>query len=112
MKENATSNSSPVIKVGTSGYSFDDWRGTFYPADIHKAAMLAFYAQHFDTVEVNATYYRIMPPIVFERMAEKTPDHFEFIVKTNQATTHEGKDEEVVGKFRESGQSHGAHRSA
>ena len=91
-----------MIKVGTSGYSFEDWRGTFYPPDIPKGEMLGFYAQHFDVVEVNATYYRVLPPIVFERMAEKTPDDFEFIVKVNKATTHEGKDEEVVGPFRES----------
>jgi uncharacterized protein YecE (DUF72 family) len=102
MKGNRVSGSSQKIKVGTSGYSFEDWRGTFYPADIDKAAMLTFYTQHFDTVEVNSTYYRILPPIVFERMAAKAPDHFEFIVKVNQATTHEGKDGEVVEKFKAS----------
>lgn len=102
MKGKAASSLSSIIKVGTSGYSFEDWRGTFYPVDIDKGAMLAFYTQYFDTVEVNATYYRILPPVVFERMAERTPDHFEFMVKAHQATTHEGKDEKVVGTFRES----------
>jgi len=90
-----------MIRIGTSGYSFDDWRGTFYPEDLSKGKMLEFYVRHFDTVEINATYYRIPSPRTFESMARRTPDEFEFMVKVNQGTTHERKDAEVVKPFRD-----------
>jgi len=76
------------VKIGTSGYSYDDWRGIFYPRDLPKGDMLPFYAQHFDAVEINSTYYRIPHRAVFYHLGQKTPDQFEFIVKMNQATTH------------------------
>ena len=79
------------IRIGTSGYSFDDWKGAFYPEDIAKGKMLDFYAQHFDTVEVNSTYYRIPPHHVFYHMAQKTPDDFHFIVKVHADVTHRRK---------------------
>ncbi len=76
------------IKIGTSGYSFEDWRGVFYPPDLPKGKMLDFYAQHFNTVEINSTYYRIPPAAVFYHLANKTPADFEFIVKVHQQVTH------------------------
>jgi len=76
------------ILVGTSGFSYDDWRGFFYPQDIKKGEMLAYYATKFRAVEVNSSYYTIPPPMTFERMAEKTPDGFRFAVKTNKDITH------------------------
>ena len=91
-----------MVRIGTSGYSFKDWRGTFYPEDIAQKDMLGFYAARFDIVEVNATYYRLLPAATFQTMADKTPDGFGFVVKTNQATTHQGEDENVVKEFRES----------
>ena len=48
------------IHLGTSGYSFPDWKGTFYPENISGSRMLEFYAGHFDSVEINSSYYRIM----------------------------------------------------
>ena len=75
--------------IGTSGYSYEDWRGVFYPEDIPKGKMLDFYAQHFSAVEINSTYYRIPHPAVFAQMEKKTPPGFEFIVKTNSETTHQ-----------------------
>ena len=80
------------IRLGTSGYSFQDWIGPFYPPGIEKGQMLNFYAQKFSTVEVNSTYYRIPHPAVFYHMAEKTPDNFDFIVKVNKETTHTRKE--------------------
>ena len=77
-----------TIKIGTSGYSYDDWRGPFYPENLPKADMLPYYCQYFDCVELNTTYYTIPPATTFQRLQEKTPDHFEFIIKTNQETTH------------------------
>ncbi len=76
------------VAVGTSGYSFADWVGNFYPSGIRKGDMLKEYSRHFAVVEVNSTYYRIPHPIVLRRMEEKTPDGFEFVIKANQEMTH------------------------
>jgi len=76
------------VKIGTSGYSFDDWRGTFYPKDIDKGKMLDHYVQHFDTVEINSTYYGIPHPRIFENMVKKAPPGFDFMVKVPSTFTH------------------------
>jgi uncharacterized protein YecE (DUF72 family) len=78
------------ILVGTSGYSFRDWVGPFYPPGMKAGDFLRHYALHFPVVEVNATYYAIPSPDVTERMAEKTPPGFRFIVKLHQSMTHAG----------------------
>ncbi len=78
------------ILVGTSGYSFTDWVGPFYPPGTRSGDFLSFYSRHFDAVEVNSTYYRIPHPRVLEQMEKKTPPGFRFVVKLNQAMTHEG----------------------
>jgi uncharacterized protein YecE (DUF72 family) len=80
------------IRIGTSGYSFPDWVGQFYPPGIEKGKMLDFYIQHFKTVEINSTYYRIPHPAVMRNMERKTPPDFEFIVKTHSSFTHERRD--------------------
>jgi uncharacterized protein YecE (DUF72 family) len=91
------------IKIGTSGYSFEDWRGEFYPADVPKGKMLDYYQNHFDTVEINATYYRIPHPRIMANIAAKVKPHFEFVVKANQNLTHERRQiEEPAREFRES----------
>ena len=80
---------SNIIKLGTSGYSFQDWKGNFYPEKIEKGKMLDYYAQHFDTVEINSTYYTIPHSKVFYYLSQKTGDDFEFIVKVHKQVTHE-----------------------
>ena len=82
------------ITIGTSGYSYDDWRTHFYPPEIPKSSMLHFYGQYFKTVEVNSSYYHIPTASTFERMLKKTPADFEFIIKVNQETTHRRKENE------------------
>jgi uncharacterized protein YecE (DUF72 family) len=77
------------IFVGTSGYSFPDWVGPFYPPGTRPGDFLPFYARHFGTVEVNSTYYRVPSPRAIEQMERKTPPGFRFMVKVNQAMTHE-----------------------
>lgn len=90
------------IVVGTSGYSFQDWIGGFYPEGTKKGDMLREYTKHFECVEVNSTYYRIPHPVVLRRMEEKTPPGFEFIIKANQEMTHKGsKDLSVYRSFDE-----------
>lgn len=77
-----------TLQVGTSGYSFDDWYGAFYPDKLPKTKMLEYYAQFFKTVEINMTYYRIPTPKVFEGMLKKTRPEFTFFVKTHESLTH------------------------
>jgi uncharacterized protein YecE (DUF72 family) len=76
------------ILVGTSGYSFDDWVGKFYPDGIRKGNMLSYYVQHFPVVEVNSSYYRIPRSAVLHQMERKTPPGFEFIIKAHKSMTH------------------------
>ncbi len=79
-------------KIGTSGYSYKDWEGVFYPPGLPAGKKLDYYAQQFDTVEINSTYYAIPNHSVFYHLSRKTPDAFEFIVKTHQETTHKRRD--------------------
>ena len=85
-----------MIHIGTSGYSFKDWKGEFYPVDIKNSEMLDFYARHFKVVEINSTYYAIPKPATFERMVEKTPPDFGFTVKAHSGMTHDRKDNKSV----------------
>jgi uncharacterized protein YecE (DUF72 family) len=75
--------------VGTSGYSFRDWVGTFYPEGTRGGQMLPLYARSFPAVEVNTTYYRMPGGKLFERMVERTPEGFAFMVKAYRGMTHE-----------------------
>jgi len=95
---NIDSREKQTVRVGTSGYSYEDWRGPFYPADLPSSKMLEYYCSHFETVELNSTYYAIPRSGTFQRLAEKTPAHFEFIVKVNQETTHRRQENEKAIK--------------
>lgn len=77
------------FRIGTSGYSFADWVGPFYPPGTRPADFLSFYSRHFDTVELNTTFYGIPKPSVLEQMERKTPSSFTFVVKLNRAMTHD-----------------------
>jgi len=77
-----------MIKIGTSGYSFKVWVGTYYPEGIKSNKMLEHYTGDFKTVEINSTYYRIPHPKVFESIAGKVSADFDFIVKVNSEVTH------------------------
>lgn len=76
------------IRIGTSGYSYEDWRNVFYPAHLPKGKFLDFYAQFFNAVEINSTYYAIPSRETVLKISKKTPLDFAFIVKTNKETTH------------------------
>ncbi len=90
------------IRIGTSGYSFEDWRGNFYPAQIEKGKMLDHYQAYFNTVEINSTYYRIPHQAVIFNMVKKTRPEFEFLIKANQSLTHQRKEiEEPTQEFME-----------
>ncbi len=78
-----------MVYIGTSGFSYDDWIGHFYPEDIQRRDMLRYYAERFKCVELNFTYYRMPDPRTLGQMAAKTPDGFRFVVKANSEMTHE-----------------------
>ena len=90
-----------VVWVGTSGFSFPDWVGTFYPKELSKAEWLAYYARHFPALELNSSFYGIPSVKTMQRLCERTPPNFRFVVKANRKTTHESADAEVAGAFRE-----------
>ena len=75
------------LHVGTSGYSYKEWKGAFYPEDLPPAKMLAFYATHFDTVEINNTFYRMPAPSLVKKWASEVPEGFTFVLKAPQWMT-------------------------
>src|SRR5450755_924957 len=77
-----------MIHVGTCGFSYRDWVGSFYPPGIKAQAMLAYYAARFSAVEIDSTYYAIPKPSLFESMSERTPAGFRFCVKAPGSVTH------------------------
>ncbi len=96
------------IRIGTSGWSYPSgdgtWNGIFYPAKGNagkrgkgKFDELAFYAEHFDTVEINSTFYRIPAPATAASWAKRTPRDFEFSLKLFQKFTHPEMFEKATG---------------
>ena len=76
------------IHIGTSGWNYEHWKGIFYPPDCPKSKWLEFYAQHYGTVELNASFYRLPKPQTFENWRARTPDNFLWAVKANKYITH------------------------
>ena len=76
------------LYVGTSGYSYKEWKGTFYPEDLAPKQMLAFYGERFRTVEINNTFYRMPRASVLEAWAGEVPADFKFVLKASQRITH------------------------
>jgi len=77
------------IRIGTSGYHFKDWVGTVYPKGLQPKNFLPYYAQMFDCVEVNASFYQVPTAALFEGMLAKVPHGFQFAVKTPKEMTHD-----------------------
>ena len=76
------------VLVGTSGFSYPAWKGTFYPSDLPARRMLAFYAGVLDTVEINHTFRRLPTPALLAGWASQTPADFRFALKAPQRITH------------------------
>ena len=76
------------VLVGTSGYSYKEWKGVFYPEDMKPAGMLRFYAERFGTVEINNTFYRMPDEELLRRWAGEVPAGFTFVLKASQRITH------------------------
>jgi uncharacterized protein YecE (DUF72 family) len=79
------------VRAGTSGYSYKEWKGYFYPADLPEARMLRFYAERLSTVEINNTFYRMPAEKVLLNWAAQVPDNFAFVLKAPRRITHEKK---------------------
>jgi uncharacterized protein YecE (DUF72 family) len=76
------------VHVGCSGWVYPHWRERFYPKGVPQREWLGFYAEHFDTVEVNNTFYRLPKPPMVEGWAEHSPRGFTFAVKVSRYMTH------------------------
>lgn len=84
-----TTTSIPNLHLGTSSWSSEDWVGPFYPPGTPPAAFITEYAKHFDTVEVDATFYRTPAASMVNNWRERTPPGFIFAAKIPQVITHE-----------------------
>jgi len=76
------------IYIGTSGWNYKHWKELFYPAGCPKTKWLEFYAKHYGTVELNASFYRLPKPQTFENWRKRTPDNFIWSVKASRYITH------------------------
>ena len=77
------------VWAGTSGYSYPEWKGAFYPEDSRPADFLEYYASRLPTVEINNTFYRFPSEQVVEQWRAQTPTHFRFAVKAHRRITHQ-----------------------
>ena len=84
------------VLVGTSGYSYKEWKGGFYPPELKDADMLRFYAERFSTVEINNTFYRMPSPELLSRWAGEVPAGFRFVLKAPRRITHEKRLHDVA----------------
>jgi uncharacterized protein YecE (DUF72 family) len=76
------------VFIGTSGYSYKEWKGSFYPKDLSAAKMLAYYSARLPTVEANNTFYKMPSPKVLGEWSAQVPAEFVFAVKAPQRITH------------------------
>ena len=76
------------LRAGTSGFSYKEWKGPFYPAKTKPAEMLRYYATRLPTVEINNTFYRLPTPALLKEWREQVPDTFRFAVKAPRRITH------------------------
>jgi len=79
------------LRIGTSGFHYKHWKGPFYPKECPTVKMLDFYIQHFDTVELNNSFYRLPEASAFDCWREATPQNFIFAVKASRYLTHNKK---------------------
>ena len=90
------------IHVGIGGWDYEPWRGTFYPPGLAKTKQLEHAASRLSAIEINATYYKLQSPELFERWAKAVPDGFKFAIKGSRFCTNRralGEAAEAVGRF-------------
>ncbi len=84
-----------ILRVGTSGFSYKEWKGSFYPEDLPQSKFLSYYAEHFSTVEINNTFYRMPKPDLLDGWAQQVGDDFRFVLKASRRITHQGRLKDV-----------------
>jgi uncharacterized protein YecE (DUF72 family) len=89
-----------AIRAGTSGYNYPEWRGSFYPERFPTSRMLTYYAERFDTVEINYTFYRTPSQKTVAGWLDETPDAFTFVLKAPRRITHEARLRDVAEPLR------------
>jgi uncharacterized protein YecE (DUF72 family) len=89
-----------VIHVGTSGYNYPEWKGTFYPDNLAASKMLAYYAERFSTVEINYTFYRMPTAALVAGWAAQVPADFKFTLKAPKRITHDRRLRDVADPVR------------
>ena len=91
-----------VLSVGTSGYSYKEWLGPFYPEKLPASEMLSYYAERFTTVEINNTFYRMPAESVLEHWSQQVSEQFTFTLKAPKRITHVNRlrdSEALVAEF-------------
>lgn len=81
----------PQLFIGTSGWHYSDWMGTFYPAEVTGYHELAYHARFFNTVENNSSFYRIASEPTYKTWGKMTPEDYKFSIKLNRQITHDNK---------------------
>jgi len=89
-----------MIYVGTSGYSYKEWKGSFYPEKLPPKEMLSYYAERFNVVELNNTFYRLPKPEMVESWKAQVPQNFRFTMKASQGITHFRRLKDATGATR------------
>jgi uncharacterized protein YecE (DUF72 family) len=90
-----------AIWVGTSGYNYPEWKGSFYPEKLPAAKMLAYYAERFATVEINYTFYRAPNEKILDGWSRATPDRFRLTLKAPKRITHDARLKECGDSVRQ-----------
>ena len=88
------------LYVGTSGYSYKEWKGSFYPERLSPKEMLSYYAERFKAVELNNTFYRLPQPEMVESWKAQVPRDFRFTMKASQGITHFRRLKDAAGATR------------
>jgi len=88
------------LYVGTSGYSYKEWKGSFYPEKLPPKEMLSYYAERFNVVELNNTFYRLPKPEMVESWKAQVPQNFRFTMKASQGITHFRRLKDATGATR------------
>ena len=89
-----------VVYVGTSGYNYPEWKGSFYPENLAASKMLPYYAKRFATVEINYTFYRMPTAKIVTGWAAQVPPDFKFTLKAPKRITHDRKLRDVADLVR------------
>jgi len=90
------------LLIGTAGWNYYDWKGRFYPEDLPSKQQLEYYAQHFNLVEINVSFYRFVRESTYKKWHDQTPDNFSFTAKIHRYFTHLKRlkvDEEVISTW-------------